>query len=173
MRRGPAPSPEVILLLELRAERLKQAAQADPEESQAWIAEVPVGDETYGIPLERLRGAMRGARVTPVPLAPPEVAGIFRFRGEMYTALSLPALLGGTAAPGDPNILLVVDAGDGRGVGLGCDDVPRLVGVPESAAGEPSLHAAAAVRTLSLPGRRPVNLVDLPRLLARAEVRGA
>ena len=147
MNRAPVPSPEVVSLLERRAERLRHASPEEiAGEPPTWIAELPIGDEFYGIPLESLRGAARGCRVTPVPQSSPEVIGLFRFRGEMYTALSLPALLGRPDARRDPSVLLVVDCGDGQGVGLGCDDVPRLIGVPERVVGDVGPLAAAAAR---------------------------
>jgi chemotaxis signal transduction protein len=171
LRKEPAPSAAVISLLERRAERLKQPVEEElPADSQAWIAELPLGEDSYGIPLEQLRGATRGSRVTPVPLAPPEVIGLFRFRGELYTALSLPALLGGAPTRHTPSIVLIVEYGDGQGIGLGCDEIPRLIGVPDRAISDLRQPGAPPVRSVPVPGRRPLNVVNLSRLLAEAEV---
>ena len=116
-------------VLEQRAERLRVAPQAASEGPGEWVAEFPVGDERYAIPLSALRAVVPLRRVTPVPLSRPHVLGILRFQGQTITALSMASLLGIKGWKQDPAVLLVVDPGWGRLVAIDCEEVPRPIGL--------------------------------------------
>ena len=45
-----------------------------------------IGDHMFGLPIFRVQDVFVPARVTRVPLAPPEVAGILNLRGRVVTA---------------------------------------------------------------------------------------
>src|SRR5207237_10106809 len=105
---------EVEALLLQRAERVRHKPAEADDETLLWVAEFPVGEETYALPLETLRAAVPLKMVTAVPLSPPHVIGILRFQGQIVTALSLASLLGGRGWREDPAVLLVVDPGFGR-----------------------------------------------------------
>jgi purine-binding chemotaxis protein CheW len=166
LSRGPAAaSPEVQALLERRAERARARPRLE-EESVIWLAEFPVGEEQYAIPLEALRAAVPLKMVTPVPLSPPQVIGILRFQGQIITAMSLASLLGGRGWREDPAVLLVVDPGVGRLIALDCEQIPKPVGVP-SALVQQARDRKGAVTELLLPGLRQLNLLDLRRLMDR------
>lgn len=161
-------------ILEVRRERLRQKPEAAAEEEATfWVAEFPVGDERYAVPLQRLRGSVPLRLVTPVPLSPPHVVGILRFQGQVIAALSLAALLGGRGWRQDPAVLLVVEGPSGDLVALDCEQVPQPLAVPLRAVEEARGRDPAAIVAVGLPGARQVNLIDLDRLLAKAsEVRG-
>src|SRR5262249_57706996 len=115
------------------------------EEGEAtfWVAEFPVGDERYAVPLQRLRGSVPLRLVTPVPLSPPHVVGILRFQGQVIAALSLAALLGGRGWRQDPAVLLVVEGPSGDLLALDCEQVPQPLAAPPRSAGEgPEGHGA-------------------------------
>src|SRR5437763_10139287 len=160
-------APELNELLVRRAERVRQKASQVDEESLLWVAEFPVGEETYALPLETLRAAVPLRMVTPVPLAPPHVIGILRFQGQIVTALSLASLLGGRGWREDPAVLLVVDPGFGRLVAFDCEQIPKPVGLPSTRVEEARARSTGAVSELTLPGMRQVNLLDLLRLMDR------
>src|SRR5437899_13058825 len=88
-------TPEVEELLVQRAERVRRKPAETDEENVLWVAEFPVGEETYALPLETLRAAVPLKMVTAVPLSPSHVIGILRFQGQIVTALSLASLLVG------------------------------------------------------------------------------
>jgi chemotaxis signal transduction protein len=164
---------QVRLLLERRAERLREKPPDAREETILWAAEFPVGDDSYALPLDALRGAVPLKMVTAVPLSPPHVVGILRFQGQVITAMSLSSLLGGRGWREDPAVLLVVDPGlGGRLVALDCERIPKPVQLPFTAVEEAISRADVAVAEVSLPGPRQVNLIDLRKLMDRRTGRG-
>ena len=157
-------------LLERRAQRVRERPQGVDEESVLWVAEFPVGEESYAIPLDMLRAAVPLRMVTPVPLSPPHVIGILRFQGQIVTALSLASILGGRGWREDPAVLLVVDPGFGRLVALDCERIPKPGGYPHALVEEARARTEGAVIELTLPGLRQVHLLDLRRLMDRRNV---
>jgi hypothetical protein len=120
-KQGPKPKnaaplitpEEEAQILELRAARLRAKPTSVADEAPFWVAEFPVGDEQYAIPLGLLRACIPLKMVTPVPLSPPHVIGVVRFQGEILSAFSMSALLEGKGWRTDPSVLLVVDQGRG------------------------------------------------------------
>jgi len=160
---------ELNEILERRANRVREKPVDTDEESVLWVAEFPVGEETYAIPLDALRAAVPLKMVTPVPLSPPHVIGILRFQGQIVTALSLASLLGGRGWREDPAVLLVVDPGFGRLVALDCERIPKPTGLPHALIGEARARAAGPVTEITLPDMKQVSLLDLGRLMDRRE----
>jgi chemotaxis signal transduction protein len=154
-------------LLTRRAQRVQERPARADDENVLWVAEFPVGEETYAIALDTLRAAVPLRMVTPVPLSPPQVIGILRFQGQIVTALSLASLLGGRGWREDPAVLLVVDPGFGRLVALDCERIPKPTGVPHAQVDEARARSAGAVCEITLPGMQQMNLLDLGRLIDR------
>ena len=146
-------APELNELLVRRAERIRQKPAEAEDENLLWVAEFPVGEETYALPLDTLRAAVPLKMVTPVPLSPPHVIGILRFQGQIVTALSLASLLGGRGWREDPAVLLVVDPGFGRLVALDCERIPKPSGLPHAQVGERDVgDRDHGLRVLGRPG---------------------
>ena len=169
--RGPeevTQEQEVRTLLEERATRLRGRTDASGDETVLMVAEFPLGEERYAIPLESLRAALPLRLVTPVPLSQPHVIGVLRYQGQVLAALSLAALLGGHGWRQDPAVLLVVERGDGELCALDCEAIPRPLSLPSVA-----VEAARAqtegpvVELLQGSTRQIIHLIDLPRLFAR------
>src|SRR5205823_11000481 len=57
-RSDPALAAELNELLERRAQRVRQRPAREEQESVLWVAEFPVGEERYAIPLQLLRAAV-------------------------------------------------------------------------------------------------------------------
>jgi chemotaxis signal transduction protein len=164
----PALTQDEREILEVRRDRLRHKPEAAADEGAIfWVAEFPVGDDRYAVPLHRLRGSVPLRLVTPVPLSPPHVVGILRFQGQVIAALSLAALLGGRGWRQDPAVLLVVEGPSGDLLALDCEQVPQPLPVPLRAVEEARGRGDAAISAVGLPGARQVNLIDLDRLLAR------
>lgn len=166
-REAPAFAAELNQLLERRAERVREKPRDLEEEDLLWVAEFPVGEETYAISLDALRAAVPLKMVTAVPLSPPHVIGILRFQGQILTALSLASLLGGRGWREDPAVLLVVDPGFGRLVALDCERIPKPVGIPHALVEEARARSLGPVTEVTLPGVRQLSLLELPRLMDR------
>src|SRR3954465_201478 len=168
-RQATDVAPELQELLIRRAERIRHRPVEAGDENLLWVAEFPVGEETYALPLDLLRAAVPLKMVTPVPLSPPHVIGILRFQGQIVTALSLASLLGGRGWREDPAVLLVVDPGFGRLVALDCERIPKPTGVPHAQVDEARTRSSGAVCEITLPGMRQMNLLDLGRLMDRRQ----
>ena len=160
---------ELNELLIRRAARIKHKPPEAVDDNLLWVAEFPVGEDTYAIQLDRLRAAVPLKMVTPVPLSPPHVIGILRFQGQILTALSLASLLGGRGWREDPAVLLVVDPGVGRLVALDCERIPKPSGLPHAQVEEARARSTGPVCEITLPGTRQVSLLDLLRLMDRRQ----
>ena len=155
-------------LLERRAARLRAPARSPEEDRVFWVAEFPLGEERWALPLAVLRAAVPLEMVTPVPLSSPQVVGILRFQGQIISALSLSALLGGHGWREDPAVLLVVDPGLGRLVALDCETIPKPVALPHSLVQDALSRSHGAVCEISLPGAAAsLRLLDVAALVSR------
>lgn len=157
---------EELAVLERRAARVRARPASLVEEEVLWVAEFPLGEVTCALPLLALRAAVPLRNVTPVPLAPPHVIGLFRYQGQILTALNLASLLGGHGWREDPAVLLVVESGFGL-LALDCERVPQPLGIPRARVVEPAGHGATA--EITLPDQRKVLLLDLRRLVDRRD----
>jgi purine-binding chemotaxis protein CheW len=164
---------EIRKLLEERAKRLRGLEQSDVnrEEALYLVAEFPLGEERYALPLEALRAALPLRMVTPVPLSAPHVIGVLRFQGQVIAALSLASLLGGHGWRQDPAVLLVLERGDGELCAVDCEAIPRPIGLPVGAVEAARTRAEGPILEVlfsPLPGQQQlVHLIDPLRLFAR------
>ena len=160
--------PEVRALLEERASRLRGRADGSADETMLMVAEFPLGEERYAIPLDSLRAALPLRLVTPVPLSQPHVIGVLRHQGQVLAALSLAAMLGGHGWRQDPAVLLVVGRGDGEMCALDCEAIPRPLSIPAAAVEAARAQTDGPVTPVLLASNRQIiHLIDLPRLFAR------
>jgi chemotaxis signal transduction protein len=167
--RGPeeVQDQEVRALLDERATRLRGRSDITTDESMLMVAEFPLGEERYAIPLDSLRAALPLRLVTPVPLSQPHVIGVLRYQGHVLAALSLAALLGGHGWRQDPAVLLVVERGDGELCALDCEAIPRPLSMPSASVEAARTHSEGPVTQVLMSGSRQIiHLIDLPRLFA-------
>lgn len=159
-------------LLDRRAQRLRtvRVSEEQAEDTQLAVAEFLVGDELFAFPLAVMRGVVPLKRVTPVPLSPASVIGVFRFHGQITTAMSLPSLLGGRSWRTDPSVLVVAELSNDRLIGFDCEQVPRPGSIPRSALKTAQVGPADAPWSeVALPGRPTTRVLDIGRLVARAQ----
>jgi len=82
----------------------------------------------FGIPVGAVQEVLREQRVTPVPLAAPEVCGLANLRGQLVTTLDLRSRLQLPPRPaGERPVSVVVRTGDGAAVSLVVDRVGDVV----------------------------------------------
>ncbi|HYV47683.1 MAG TPA: chemotaxis protein CheW [Myxococcaceae bacterium] len=162
-----AGTAEDALLLDLRAQRLRALPATQEAEAPSWAAELPIGQETYALPLESLLGCVPLRLVTPLPLAPPHVLGVVRFQGEIVTAFSTTMLLGAKGWGTDPFVLVVVRLPEGRTVALDCEQIPIQVEVPRSEVERQSLPPGDVAVPVVVSGPRVIQLIDVERLARR------
>ncbi|MEN5081388.1 chemotaxis protein CheW [Bosea sp. TWI1241] len=62
---------------------------------------VMVGEQRLGLPIGRVQDVFMASRITPVPLAPPQIVGLLNLRGRIVTAIGMRERLGRAAAMAD------------------------------------------------------------------------
>jgi purine-binding chemotaxis protein CheW len=94
---------------------------------------VTIGDHLFGLPISRVQDVFVPDRLTRVPLAPSEVAGILNLRGRVVTAIEMRARLDlGMREPGRPVMAIGIEL-KGESYGLLVDAVGEVM---QLAAGE-------------------------------------
>ena len=68
---------------------MSEPLTTETEYVTAWIA-----DQLFGIPIQRVHDVFEAERITHVPLAPPEIAGVLNLRGRVITAIDMRKRLG-------------------------------------------------------------------------------
>ncbi|WP_067047232.1 chemotaxis protein CheW [Methanofollis ethanolicus] len=115
------------------------------------VVEFGIGGTRYALDILLAREIVEMVPITPVPRAPPYIAGIINLRGEITTILKLNTLLG---LPGEGRretqkiIVLVPDATNGSNTGIIVDDVHtvRQVGEGDVAPMDEAMAREAYVR---------------------------
>jgi purine-binding chemotaxis protein CheW len=71
------------------------------------VCSVRLGQTWFGIPIAHILEIVGGARPQPVPLAPEFVGGLFHYRGDVLTTVSLRQLLAMPPRQGSQDILVL------------------------------------------------------------------
>jgi purine-binding chemotaxis protein CheW len=66
---------------------------AAPESVTEYVT-VMIGGQLFGLPISRVQDVFMPERLTRVPLAPPEIAGVLNLRGRIVTAVDMRRRLG-------------------------------------------------------------------------------
>jgi purine-binding chemotaxis protein CheW len=86
-----------------------------------------VSGQLFGLPIQRVQDVFKPERVTRVPLAPPEIAGVLNLRGRIVTLIDLRRRLGfGEAAGEDERMAIGVDT-RGESYGLLIDSIGEVL----------------------------------------------
>jgi len=94
---------------------------------------VTIGNHLFGLPIFRVQDVFVPDRLTRVPLAPPEVAGMLNLRGRVVTAIDMRARLDlGTRPPGTPVMAIGIEL-KGESYGLLVDAVGEVMALRDSA----------------------------------------
>jgi len=100
------------------------------------VVEFEVADEHYALDISLAREIVEMVPITPVPRAPPHIAGIINLRGEISTVMTLSTLLGipeaGRQQERQKIIILVPEAAGGSNVGIIVDDVLSVMQISEN-----------------------------------------
>lgn len=104
------------------------AEMAEVEECQ--LVTLRMDSQLLGIPVERVRDVLKAARITRVPLAPPEVSGVMNLRGRIVTVLDVRTRLQlAPAAQAGPPMFIVVER-KGEYFALKVDAIGDVLTVP-------------------------------------------
>ncbi|NLT55575.1 MAG: purine-binding chemotaxis protein CheW [Actinomycetales bacterium] len=86
-----------------------------------------VGAYLFGVEVSLVQEIVRLPSITPVPLAPPEIAGLINLRGEVLTAVDLRVRLGMHPAPSTQDQVNVVVRLDDEPVSLLVDEIDGVM----------------------------------------------
>ena len=108
---------------------LQTSAAAEP----CGLVSVRVGQQWFGVPVLRVQDVIIQTAISPVPLAPPEVAGSLNLRGRIVTAIDLRRRLGMPPRAADEPFMCVIVDRAGELYALLVDDVGDVLWLAESA----------------------------------------
>jgi purine-binding chemotaxis protein CheW len=94
---------------------------------------VTIGDHMFGLPIFRVQDVFVPDRLTRVPLAPPEVAGILNLRGRVVTAIDMRSRLDLGARAKDAPMMAIGIELKGESYGLLVDAVGEVMALRNSA----------------------------------------
>lgn len=90
-----------------------------------------VAGQWFGIPVLQVQDVLREQKVTRVPLAPQEVAGVLNLRGHIVTAINLRHKLGMPSAPAGMKTMYIVVEHKGELYSLIVDSVGEVLSLPD------------------------------------------
>jgi purine-binding chemotaxis protein CheW len=134
------------------------------------VLTLTVAGQLCGVPVLSVRDVLGQQTITPIPLAPREVAGSLNLRGRIVTAVDLRARLGLPArTQGKPAMSVVVEV-SGELYSLLADEVGEVLSLPAEAraANPPTLDALWHDVSLGVhrQGGSLLVIFDVDRLLA-------
>jgi len=92
-----------------------------------------IGGQLFGLPIVRVQDVFIPERLTRVPLAPPEIAGVLNLRGRIVTLIDLRRRFGlGQRADGDPSMAIGVESRS-ESYGLLIDSVGEVLKLNDAA----------------------------------------
>jgi purine-binding chemotaxis protein CheW len=86
-----------------------------------------IGGQLFGLPISRVQDVFMPERVTRVPLAPAEVAGVLNLRGRIVTAVDMRARLGMPKREGEHQAMAVGVDLRGESYGLLIDSIGEVL----------------------------------------------
>jgi purine-binding chemotaxis protein CheW len=105
----------------------------DAREDRKQFVTVSVGNQLFGLPIHQVRDVFVVTEMTPIPLAPPSVAGLFNLRGRVITVLSLRTMLGfDPAETVDSETVAIGIEWRGESFGLLVDRVQEVMALAEA-----------------------------------------
>jgi len=90
------------------------------------------GGQIFGLPIEGVQDVFRPSRMTRVPLAGPEIAGVLNLRGRIVTAIDMRSRLDLHAREDDQAPMAIGIESKGESFGLLVDAVGEVLNLPHS-----------------------------------------
>jgi purine-binding chemotaxis protein CheW len=102
-------------------------------ENIAEYVTVTIGDQLFGLPIARVQDVFAPGNLTPVPLAPPEIAGVLNLRGRIVTTIDMRCALGLARREVGADSMAIGIECDGESYGLVVDAVGEVLQLEEGA----------------------------------------
>jgi purine-binding chemotaxis protein CheW len=106
---------------------MSDAPRENPAEDFVEYVSVTIGRQLFGIPVARVRDVFVPGKMTRVPLAGPEIAGILNLRGRIVTAIEMRQRLGLPPREGGSQPMAVGIEAGGESYGLIIDAVGEIL----------------------------------------------
>jgi purine-binding chemotaxis protein CheW len=113
------------------------------------LATFTIDGRSFGVDVSRVQEVVRPQEVTPIPLAPPGVAGLINLRGEIVTALDLRVRLGSETRAGERAMNLIMTSDQGP-VSLLVDEAGEVLEVDDGRFEPPPATLRSGPRDLFL-----------------------
>ena len=110
-----------------------QASEDQQIGTEIEVVEFSLGQEAYAIDISLAREIVEMMTITPIPRAPPYLAGVLNLRGEITNIITITTILGVSssfAREDQKIIVLSSEAAGGENVGIIVDDVRSVSQVP-------------------------------------------
>jgi purine-binding chemotaxis protein CheW len=88
---------------------------------------ITVGGQLFGLPIGQVQDVFMPGRLTPVPTAPAEFAGVLNLRGRIVTAIDMRIRLGMPKRPQDEQPMAVGIESDGESYGFLIDAIGEVL----------------------------------------------
>lgn len=92
-----------------------------------------IGGQLFGLPIQRVQDVFLPERLTRVPLAPPEIAGVLNLRGRIVTLIDMRRCLGLDRREDDAPAMSVSVESGGESYGLLIDSVGEVLQLDDGA----------------------------------------
>jgi purine-binding chemotaxis protein CheW len=104
-----------------------------PDTSTQEYVTAIIGSQLFGLPIRRVQDVFMPERVTRVPLAPPEIAGVLNMRGRIVTLIDLRTRLGLPARQETGEVMAIGVESRGESYGLLIDAIGEVLKLDEGA----------------------------------------
>jgi purine-binding chemotaxis protein CheW len=92
-----------------------------------------IGGQLFGLPILRVQDVFHPERLTRVPLAPPEIAGVLNLRGRIVTLIDMRRCLGLDQRDDDAPVMAIGVESGGESYGLLIDNAGEVLQLDDSA----------------------------------------
>jgi purine-binding chemotaxis protein CheW len=92
-----------------------------------------IGGQLFGLPILRVQDVFHAERLTRVPLAPPEIAGVLNLRGRIVTLIDMRRCLGVERRENDTLAMAIGVESGGESYGLLIDSVGEVLQLDDGA----------------------------------------
>lgn len=89
-----------------------------------------IGGQLFGLPIGRVQDVFLPERMTPVPLASSDIAGILNLRGRIVTVIDMCCRLGLVPNPGEAPMAIGIEC-RGESYGLLIDEIGEVMSLPD------------------------------------------
>jgi purine-binding chemotaxis protein CheW len=86
-----------------------------------------IGGQLFGLPIVRVQDVFKPERLTRVPLAPPEIAGVLNLRGRIVTVVDMRSRLGLAPREAGPSLMAIGVESRAESYGLLIDSVGEVL----------------------------------------------